>query len=155
MSSILKRINYDIKGVVDALMAFDIVLKDENTKPDIGLENKTVLDVNSEQGLIIKKYSYATAEAKALLDFVDMSVRRKKTELHKNLIENSSHSFTDREREKLFDDDEEYVNMQILYLEVKERYDKFRGLLDAISSRGYALNNIAKLMVEHVEHTVL
>jgi len=153
--STLKKIQEDITLIPAYLEAFDVVLLDENVKKDISIENKTPLDCNSEQGVITQKYVYCLAEARTLMDFVEIHVKQKKTILHRDLIENSKHSFTDREREKLFDDDEEYVKLQILYLEIKERHDKFKGLLDAIGSRGYALNNITKLMVEYIEKTVL
>jgi len=152
---ILEQINNDLALIPAALKAWDAILEDESVLADIGLDNRTVKEVNVDQATGIVKYGYCAVQAKVLMEFVEIKLRQRKTFLHKNLIENSNHSFTDREREKMFDDDEAYLDIQILLLEVKERHGLFANILEAYKARGFALRNINDLLIEHIEQTLL
>ena len=152
---ILEQINNDLALIPAALKAWDAILEDEKVLADVKLENKSAKEVNVEQPTGIIKYGYCAVQAKTLIDFVEIKLKQRKTFLHKKLIENSNHSFTDREREKLFDDDEAYLDMQILLLEVKERYGLFSNILNAYTARGFALRNINELLTEFIGDTIL
>lgn len=152
---ILEQINNDLAMIPSALKAWDVILEDKNVLADIGLENRTVKEVNVDQASGIVKYGYCAVQAKILMEFVEIKLRQRKTFLHKDLIENNNHSFTDREREKMFDDDETYLDMQILLLEVKERHGLFTNILEAYKARGFALRNINDLLTAYIDQTLL
>lgn len=155
MKSIIEIIGSDINKVKPALLAFDKILASDILVDDMRLSTKIVKDANSEQVDMMLKYGSITSQLKALVEFVEVEVRKRKTIIYRDLVHNSNISYTDREREKLLDDDEEYVKLQVLLLEVKERYDNFRNIMDTLSARGYALMNITKLLIDNVEYTVL
>ena len=153
--SILKIIKKDLSNIPEALVAYDDMLDTKTVNSDIRISNNTALDVNVNQTTCILKYGFAASQCKTLMDFIDLETKKLKTILHKELIENHNLALTHRERENLFDDNEEYVKIQILFLEVKERYSQFTTILEALTARGYAMKNITTLLVEHLGHTVL
>ena len=94
-------------------------------------------------------------ELKTLVDFVDNQVQRTRGRLFRNFTENFQRDLSDRAKDKYIDGEQAFLDIYEIYLEVKEVYDQYASVVEALKFRGYALNNITKIRVANMENVIL
>jgi hypothetical protein len=94
-------------------------------------------------------------EVEALLEWLNIQLRKKRSEIFKKYTENYNRALTSRDAEKYVDGDIEVVNWQLLINEFAMIRNKYLGLLKAIDSKQFQINNITKLRVAGMEDTTL
>ena len=151
--SYIELIKSDITKLPDVLEPFQ---EDVDLAPDrIKLIGKTLEEANREHASWFLYYSQKRDELKTILDYIDMIVSKKRSQLFKKYTEKMSLSLSDRAKEKYIDGESAYLFAKELYLEVKEMYDKYNSIIKAYEFRGFTLNNITKARVAEINQTVI
>lgn len=122
---------------------------------NIQLDGKNIEIANVEQPSWIAYYDQLCVETGIILDYVELQVKKVRAERIKYVRSNSSREYTDTAIQKVIDDNEEFIKIQELYLEVKEIYDKCKAVVEAFKQRSYSLNNIVKIREAELENITI
>jgi hypothetical protein len=82
-------------------------------------------------------------------------LRKKRSEVFRKYIENYNRALSSRDAEKYVDGDADVVQWQLLINEFSMVRNKYLGLMKAIDSKQFQINNITKLRVAGMEDTTL
>jgi hypothetical protein len=128
-----------------------------NSKKDVLIAGKTLRNANVEQPALYGLYDEIRVHLKYISERIEIQILRRKAQVLKYISEESQLDYGERIREKLVDDDPEYVELRIRKLEVDEVLDLASSICRQFEQRGYTLNNITKSIVAQAqdEHIVL
>lgn len=132
---------------------YDTALSDLAT--ELKIEGKKLEFANRENPVLQNYYDQRRIELYTLTKYMESRVAKTRANLYKSYIETYNRDLSDRAIEKYIDGEKAYLDVFELYLEVEELYKKYQGVVDAFTSRGYALNNITKIRVASLEDVVV
>ena len=107
---------------------------------------------NSENSAWLHYYDQRRVELKALVKFFQMEEDRVRGSLYKSYKENYSRALGERDINKYIDNEKEYLKVHGLLIEVEEMYELYQAIVNAFTTRNYALSNITKLRVSQLEY---
>jgi len=119
------------------------------------IKGKNLEHANSEQPAWQSYYDQRRIELYTLVKYYEGQINRVRGKLFKSYTETYSRELTDRAKDKYIDNEEAYLKMFEIYLEVKEVHDQYSAVVEAFKSRGYALNNITKIRVAALEDVTI
>ncbi len=141
------------KNLPKVLAEYDSALDD--VEDLIRIKGKKLEGANMENPTWQSYYDQKRIELKTLTDFFDMEVARVRGKMFRKYKENSNYTLNERETNQYINNEKAYLDVYQLYLEVKEMLDKYKAVVDAFTTRGYALNNITKIRVASLEDVIL
>jgi hypothetical protein len=94
-------------------------------------------------------------EVEAILEWLNIQLRKKRSEMFRKYTENYNRALTSRDAERYVDGDPEVVEWQLLINEFAMVRNKYLGLMKAIDAKQYQINNITKLRVAGMEDTTM
>lgn len=100
-------------------------------------------------------YSQRRTELKVLLEHFDNEVDKIKAKFIKKMKNQNMRDISDRMLLEMAKDNEEYNILYGLYLEVKEVAEKYTDVVNAFTSRGYALGHLTKARVASVHGDII
>lgn len=139
-----------LENLVSVLAEYDEPLKD--TADLINLKGKQVAAANTENPSWQLFYDQKRIELNSLVRLLEREVQRVRSTLYRSYKESHSRELSEREINKYIDSEQAYLDMFEILLEVKELSEKYQAVVDAFTTRGYALNNLTKLYVGGLEH---
>lgn len=146
-------INERFKNLPAILADFNDALKD--AEQEIQIKGKSLEGANRENPSLYVYYDQKRVELKTLVDFMENQVARARGRLFRSFTENFKRELSDRAKDKYIDGEQGYLDIFEIYLEVKEVYDRYASIVEAIKFRGYSLNNITKARVANMENASL
>lgn len=149
MSLALDKIKENFENIAIALEEY--AKKLEPVKADLNVTNKPIDTANIEQASLMYLYHECYVELKAILNYVEDTLNSTKGRLWKNLTDDSNRMLQQKDKEQYINHDPEYLAMRELYIEVEELTAKFAAAVEAFKSRGYALNNLTRLILKDLE----
>lgn len=115
-------------------------------KDHLRLQGKNIITASQEQPSWLSYYDSQRAELKMVTDYMDSQVQRVRGKLWKDYTENYSRDLQTKDKEQYINNEPAYLSMLLLHLEVKELYDKYVSIVESFKARGFALNNISRLI---------
>jgi hypothetical protein len=94
-------------------------------------------------------------EIEGILEYLNIELRKKRTEHYKKFLEHYNRALSSRDAEKYVDGVDEVVDLQHIVNEFALVRNKFMGLIKAIDTKGYQINNIVKLRAAGLEDVSL
>ena len=94
-------------------------------------------------------------EIEAILEWLNVQLRKTKTRVFKKFLEGYNKVLSSRDADKYADGDSEVIEWQLLINEFAMVRNKYLGLMKAIDSKQFQINNIVKLRVAGMDDTVL
>lgn len=153
MTSRIGDIKQDKAKLVQVLAEYEEALSDvENI---LRIQGKKLEHANRENPTWQLYFDQRRIELKTLLKYYESEVNRVRGRLFVNFTEKSNIDLSDRAKEKYIDNEKGYLDVYEIYLEIEEMYNKYQAVVDAFTSRGYALNNITKIRVAALEDSVV
>lgn len=140
----LELLHQNVANVVKIIEVFEDDLKDY--KEHLRLKGKNLVVANNEQPSWLVYYDARRTKLKASLDFMEAHVQSVRGKLWKDYTENYSRDLQTKDKEQYINNEPNFLNAYELYLELKELYDRYVAIVDAFKARGYALNNITRLV---------
>jgi len=122
-----------------------------NAKEQLEIRGKKLEIANSENSAWLHYYDQRRIELHTLVKFFMAEEERVRGSLFKSYKENYSRALGEREINKYIDNEEAYIYVHSLLLEVEERYELYQSTVNAFISRNYALSNITKIRVAQLE----
>ncbi len=107
---------------------------------------------NSENSAWLHFYDQRRIELHTLVKYFNAEEDRIKSTLFKSYKENYSRAIGEREINRYIDNEDAYIFVHSLLLEVEEVYEMFQSVVNSFTSRNYALSNITKIRVASLEN---
>lgn len=152
MSDWYRKVSNDLAELPGAIAYFESELQGARIETSI----KGNLEANSRlmPGIVEHRFNQLQ-EIEAILEWLNVQLRKKRSEVFKKFIENYNRALSSRDAEKYVDGDADVVQWQLLINEFSMVRNKYLGLMKAIDSKQYQINNIVKLRVAGMEDTTL
>jgi hypothetical protein len=144
----------------DKLTKLPIVLAEyeealEEAVDALRIKGKKLEKANIENASWQHYFDNKRIELNTLLKFVDSQVQSARGRLFQKYKENYSRELNEREINRYIDNEQKYLTVNELKLEVQEMYEKYNAVVEAFRSRGYALNNITRVRCASLEDVEL
>ena len=118
----------------------------------LAVKGKVIEEALKEQAAWPVFYDQKLRELKTVLKFMDSRVAYTRGKLTRQYNENYSRELSERTRDKYIDNEDEFMSINELYLEIYELTEKYEAVVDAFKVRGFALRDITTLRVNSI-HT--
>ena len=147
----------DIKENLAKLPALLVEYEDalNDYESHLSIQGKRLEKANMENPTWQIYYDQKRIELHTLLKFMDAEVDRVRGKLFRSYKENHSRQLSEREINRYIDNEQAYLSMNEIKLEVQEIHDKYHAVVEAFRVRGYALNNITKARCASLEDVML
>jgi uncharacterized protein YfdQ (DUF2303 family) len=94
-------------------------------------------------------------EIEAVLNFLNIELRKIRRKYFQQYLENYARALSSRDVDKYVDGEKEVVDYETLINEVALLRNNYLGILKALESKSFSLNNITKLRVAGLEDAAL
>jgi hypothetical protein len=152
MSEWYRRVSGDITQLPDAITYFESELA--QAKIETSLRGNLESNSRLMPGIVEHRFNQLQ-EIEAILEYLNIQLRRKRSEAFRKYTENYNRALTSRDADRYVDGDDEVYQWQMLINEFAMVRNKFLGLMKAIDSKQFQINNITKLRVAGMEDTTL
>lgn len=148
MSTWYRRVTGNLGELPDSIAYFESQLSDARIETSI----KGNLEANSRlmPGVVEHRFNQLQ-EVEAILEFLNIQLKKKRSEMFKKYTEAYNRALSDRSADKYVDGDEEVIEWQILVNEFAMIRNKYLGLMKALDAKQFQINNIVKLRVAGME----
>jgi hypothetical protein len=152
MSNWYRQVSGDISRLPDAISYFESELQSARIETSL----KGNLEMNSRlmPGIVEHRFNQLQ-EIEAILEYLNIQLRKKRSESFRKFTENYNRALTSRDADRYVDGDSDVYNWQLLINEFSMVRNKYLGLLKAIDAKQFQINNITKLRVAGMEDTTL
>ena len=152
MSDWYRRVNNDIGQLALAMNYYESELA--NAKIETSLKGNLEMNSRLMPGVVEHRFNQLQ-EIEAILEYLNIQLRKKRSEAFRKYTENYNRALTSRDAERYVDGDDEVYEWQLLINEFAMIRNKFLGLMKAIDAKQFQINNITKLRVAGMEDTTL
>lgn len=140
----------DYKNLPALLEVYEDNLSNANTQLEI--KGKKLEIANSENSAWLHYYDQRRVELHTLVKFFEAEQERIRGSLFKSYKENYSRALGEREINRYIENEDAYIYVHSLLLEVEEMYELYQSVVNAFTTRNYALSNITKIRVAQLEY---
>jgi hypothetical protein len=152
MSDWYRRVSDDVTALPDAISYYESEL--QGARIETSLKGNLEMNARLMPGIVEHRFNQLQ-EIEAVLEYLNIQLRKKRSEVFKKFIENYNRALSSRDAEKYVDGDAEVYQWQLLVNEFAMIRNKYLGLLKAIDAKQFQINNITKLRVAGMEDTTL
>lgn len=117
----------------------------------ISVRGKNLEKANREQPSWLHYYDQKRIELRTLDKYFEGRLKKIRGKLFRSYTEKSNQELSDRAKDKYIDNEEAYLSMFEVSLEITEMYEKYCSVVNTFQQRGYSLNNITKVRVASLE----
>ena len=152
MSNWYRTVTSDLSKLPDAIAWYEEQLME--ARKEVSLKGNLEMNSRLMPGVVEFRFNQLQ-EIEALLEWLNIQLRKKRSETFKKFTEAYNRTLTSRDAEKYVDGDKDVVEWQLLINEFSMVRNKYLGLMKAIDSKQFQINNIVKLRVAGMEDTTL
>jgi hypothetical protein len=152
MSNWYRTVTSDLSKLPDAIAWYEEQLME--ARKEVSLKGNLEMNSRLMPGVVEFRFNQLQ-EIEALLEWLNIQLRKKRSETFKKFTEAYNRTLTSRDAEKYVDGDKDVVEWQMLINEFSMVRNKYLGLMKAIDSKQFQINNIVKLRVAGMEDTTL
>jgi hypothetical protein len=152
MSNWYRTVTTDLSKLPDAIAWYEEQLME--ARKEVSLKGNLEMNSRLMPGVVEFRFNQLQ-EIEALLEWLNIQLRKKRSETFKKFTEAYNRALTSRDAEKYVDGDKDVVEWQLLINEFSMVRNKYLGLMKAIDSKQFQINNIVKLRVAGMEDTTL
>jgi hypothetical protein len=152
MSDWYRRVTGNLGELPDAIAYYESQLQDARIETSI----KGNLESNSRliPGIVEHRFNQLQ-ECEAILEFLNIQLRKKRSEMFRKYNESYNRALSDRSADKYVDGDPEVIEWQVLVNEFAMIRNKYLGIMKAIDVKQWQITNITKLRVAGMDDTTL
>jgi len=147
-----KQVRADISQLVPAIDYYEQQLAE--ARLECGLRGNVEKHSRDMPGVVEHRFNQLQ-EIEGILEYLNIELRKKRTEHYEKFLEHYNRALSSRDAEKYVDGVDEVVDLQHIVNEFALVRNKFMGLIKAIDTKGYQINNIVKLRAAGLEDVSL
>lgn len=146
------QVSGDLSKLPDAISYYESELQSARIETSL----KGNLEANSRlmPGVVEHRFNQLQ-EIEAILEWLNIQLRKKRSETFKKFTENYNRSLSSRDADKYVDGDADVVEWQLLINEFAMVRNKYLGLMKALDVKQWQITNIVKLRVAGMDDTTL
>ncbi len=148
----LSKIRSDLNNIVSAIDYYEKELVD--ARKQTGLHGSVEKHSRDMPGIVEQRFGQLQ-EIESVLEFLNIELRRMRSEKFRKFLEHYNRQLTSRDAEKYVDSDPDVVNQQHLINEFALLRNKYIGLSKALDAKQFQINNIVKLRAAGLEEVSL
>lgn len=142
MAGWLNTIRNDMSRIVDAIDFYENEIQD--AKEELSLKGSIEKHTRDMPGIVDYRF-YQLQEIEAILEYLNIELRRIRSREFKKFLENYNRQLSSRDAEKYIDGVDEVVDMHHLINEFALIRNKMQGIIKSLDQKSFSINNIVKL----------
>ena len=146
------RICTDLNEIPDFISFYEKELQD--AKSEVSIYGNVEKNVSKLPGITENRFNQLQ-EIEAVLNFLNIKLRKLKKEHFKKYLEAYNRALTSRDAEKYADGEDEVINFEILINDVALLRNKFLGILKGLESKNFMLGHVVRLRSSGLEDITL
>jgi hypothetical protein len=147
-----KQVRADISQLVPAIDYYEQQLAE--ARLECGLRGNVEKHSRDMPGVVEQRFNQLQ-EIEGILEYLNIELRKKRTEHYKKFLEHYNRALSSRDAEKYVDGVDEVVDLQHIVNEFALVRNKFMGLIKALDTKAFQINNIVKLRAAGLEDVSL
>ena len=147
-----RAIRQDFSQIVPAIDYYETQLKE--ARVECGLKGNVERHSRDMPGIVEYRFNQLQ-EIEAILEYLNIELRKKRTEHYKKFLEHYNRALSSRDAEKYVDGVQEVVDQQHICNEFALVRNKYMGLIKALDTKAFQINNIVKLRAAGLEDVSL
>lgn len=147
-----RRVTGNIEELPAAIIYYESEL--DSARKETSLKGNLEMNSRLMPGIVEYRFNQLQ-EVEAILEYLNIQLRKKRSEVFRKYTENYNRALSSRDAEKYVDGDGEVYQWQLLINEFAMVRNKYLGLMKAIDAKQFQINNITKLRVAGMEDTTL
>jgi hypothetical protein len=146
------KVTKDIGNIPDAVAHFESELID--AKDEVRIKGNIEKAAAAMPGIVEHRYNQLQ-EIEAILEYLNIELRRLRSSLFRKYLENYQRALTSRDVEKYVDGEADVVDMEKIINEFALLRNKWLGITKALDQKQWQITNIVKLRVAGMEDATL
>ena len=142
------RVSADISNVPDCIVWYEDQL--ENARIECGLKGNLEKNASALPGIVEKRFGQLQ-EIEAILEYLNIELRRTRTKFFKKYLENYQRALSSRDVERYVDSEADVVDMEKIINEFALLRNKWLGILKGLDQKQWQITDITKLRVAGME----
>lgn len=146
------KISKDISNIPDAVQYYEneMIIARSECKLFGNIEKLS----SAMPGIVEQRFGQLQ-EIEAILEYLNIELRRLKSQYYRKYLENYQRALSSRECEKFVDGEADVIDFEKIINEFALLRNKWLGITKAFEVKSYALNNIIKLRVAGLDDASL
>ena len=142
----------DVNKIPEAILHFESELS--SARAEVKLKGNVERAAAEMPGIVEHRFNQLQ-EVEAILEFLNIELRKLKSKKFRTYIENYNRALSSRDAEKFADGDTDVIDLQHLVNEFALVRNKYLGLIKALDAKQFQLNNITKIRAAGLEDVTL
>lgn len=145
-------VSRDISKIPDAVAHFESELA--QARQEVKLTGNVERAAAAMPGTVEHRFNQLQ-EIEAILNYLNIELRRLRSSYFKKYLENYQRTLSSRDVEKYVDGEADVVDYEKIINEFALLRNKWLGVLKALDTKGFSINNVIKLRVAGMEDASL
>lgn len=146
------RVVQDLGNIPDFIEYYENELLD--AKFDCGVKGNLERNIANLPGITEHRFNQLQ-EIEAVLNFLNIQLRRIRKKHFQKYLENYARALTSRDAEKYVDGEDEVIDFETIINEVALLRNKWLGLLKGLESKNFMLGHVSRLRTAGMEDITL
>lgn len=146
------KVSKDISNIPDAVEFFKAELND--AKKEVRISGNVERSAADMPGIVEQRYGQLQ-EIEAILEYLNIELRRLKSQHFRKYLENYQRQLSSRDCEKFVDGEADVVDFEKIINEFALLRNKWLGITKALDQKQWQITNIVKLRVAGMEDASL
>lgn len=146
------KVSRDINQIPHAIQHFESELL--SARREVKIEGNLERALADMPGVIEHRFNQLQ-EIEAILEYLNIELRRLRSSFFKKYLENYQRALSSRDVDKYVDGEADVVDYEKIINEFALLRNKWLGVLKALDSKGFSLNNVVKLRTAGMEDATL
>jgi hypothetical protein len=142
------QVSKDISNIPDAVAHYESELLE--AKKDARIAGNIERASASMPGIVETRFNQLQ-EIEAILEYLNIELRRLRSQYFRKYLENYQRSLSSRDCEKFVDGEADVVDFEKIINDFALLRNKWLGIIKALETKAFQLNNIIKLRVAGME----
>lgn len=148
MAQWFNEIRRDMGNIIPAIDYYEKEL--DQARVECSLKGSVEKHSRDMPGIVEYRFNQLQ-EIEAILEYLNIELRKIKTEKYKKFLEHYNRALSSRDADKYAEGEQEVVDQQHIVNEFALIRNKYMGLIKAIDTKGFQINNIVKLRAAGLE----
>jgi hypothetical protein len=142
------KITQDLSNIPDFIVHYENLLL--SAKTTVKVYGNVEKNIAALPGLTEEYFNYLQ-EIEAVLNFLNIQLKKLKRNYFKKYLENYNRQLTPRDAEKYAEGEDEVIDFEVLINEVALLRNKWLGIMKALESKNFMLGHVTRLRCAGME----
>lgn len=148
MSVWYRKVTANLSEIVDTISYFEKEI--DQARFECGMKGNLEKHSREMPGIVEHRFNQLQ-EVEAILEFLNTEMRKLRAKTFRKYLENYNKALSSRDAEKYVDGEQEVVDLQYLLNDFSLVRNRYIGIIKALESKGFQINNIVKLRAAGLE----